>query len=93
MDDLVNKQPFAQPMSLLTDLVLIVHKVETEEDVAAKNLLDELTHEVGANVRYRVERLDFDTPEYPLPYLRYSRSTAYGLKAIMEVAETERRFR
>ncbi len=93
MNYLVDKQPFAQPISLLTDLVLSVHKVETEDDVAARYLLDELIRELGTNVQYRIERVDFDTPEYPLPYLRFSRSSVYGLEKIRAIAETERRFR
>lgn len=93
MNSLQDKQTFNSPISLLTDLVLGVHREETEADIAAKNLLDELLDELGASVRYRVETVEYESPEYPLPFLRFSRSSAYGLEKIREVAEMERRLR
>ncbi len=86
-------RPFSSPQSLLTELVLGVHQVETGEDLEARRILDELLHELGIKAGYEVVKVPFESKEYPLPYLRFSRSSVYGLDKIREVAERERSFR
>jgi hypothetical protein len=83
-------KPFEHPKPLLTDLILIVHAHETENDRQAKHYLEECLDQLGRDEGYSVEKAGWDSEEYPLPYLRYSRSCAYGLDQVIAVVDRER---
>jgi hypothetical protein len=85
-------RPFAKPISLLKNLVLGVHESETTDDREARRILDEVLAEVGSETRYEIVKVPWESPEYPLPYLRYSRSSVYGLDMIRKIVERERSF-
>ena len=89
----VQQKSFESAVTLLTNLVLAVHQDETDEDREAKRILDELLRETNSDAKYEVVKVAYESPEFPLPYLRFSRSSVYGLDRIRELAETERRFR
>ena len=78
-------------VTLLRNLVLGTSADETDEDAAARRLLEELIREIDPEIDYKVVHEDIE--ETRTPWLFASHGVYYGLRQIEGFARQERKLR